>query len=275
MTYTTNYNLKKPGTDDLVDIADLNDNADTIDTALAAKQDTLTAGTGIDITGNVISATGGGGGGGSRLPSAYQEVEYIESDGTGQYIDTGFLPSDNCSATFDFALDLPISAGGVFIGGSRESSGVKQFYFMMQDVSSKTTISVKMSGDNFTHSKQINNTSPSSAVTILPRSKVAIALNGGNYYNDIVCGEQKSGTITAFSSTYSVHLFGINNGGTNSQQTGDIYFYGFKAYTGVTLVRDLIPCYRIADNEIGMYDIVNDVFYTNAGTGTFTKGADV
>lgn len=26
---------------------------------------------------------------------------------------------------------------------------------------------------------------------------------------------------------------------------------------------------------IGMYDIVNDTFYTNAGTGTFGKGQDI
>ena len=45
MTYTTNYNLKKPGTDDLVDIDDLNGNADIIDSALAGKQDTLPNGT--------------------------------------------------------------------------------------------------------------------------------------------------------------------------------------------------------------------------------------
>lgn len=32
-------------------------------TLLQGKQDTLTAGTGIDITNNIISATGGGGGG--------------------------------------------------------------------------------------------------------------------------------------------------------------------------------------------------------------------
>jgi len=44
MTYTTNYNLKKPDTTDLVDVADLNDNADTIDAALAGKQDTLPSG---------------------------------------------------------------------------------------------------------------------------------------------------------------------------------------------------------------------------------------
>ena len=46
----------------LVAIADSND--------LAGKQDKLTAGTGIDITGNVISVTGGGGGG-----SAWNEID--------------------------------------------------------------------------------------------------------------------------------------------------------------------------------------------------------
>jgi hypothetical protein len=38
---------------------------------------------------------------------------------------------------------------------------------------------------------------------------------------------------------------------------------------------DFVPCYRIADSVIGMYDVVNDVFYTNNGSGTFSKGSDV
>ena len=37
----------------------------------------------------------------------------------------------------------------------------------------------------------------------------------------------------------------------------------------------LVPCYRKSDNVIGAYDTVTDTFYTNAGTGTFTKGNDV
>lgn len=211
----------------------------------------------------------------SRLPAEYQEVEYIKSDGTGQYIDTGFLPSDNCSVEFDIALDLPISAGGLFIGGSRESGGVKQFLFMSQDSNSKSTIAVKISTAEPFADKQISNTSRSSAVTILPRNKVCFGINNGDYANSEICGEQHSAVITAFSSAYSVHLFGINNGGTHSQQTGNILCYGFKAYTGITLALNLIPCYRITDSVIGMYDIVNNVFYTNAGSGTFTKGADV
>lgn len=38
---------------------------------------------------------------------------------------------------------------------------------------------------------------------------------------------------------------------------------------------NLVPCYRKSDGEIGMYDLVNGVFYTNSGSGTFIKGDDV
>ena len=38
---------------------------------------------------------------------------------------------------------------------------------------------------------------------------------------------------------------------------------------------DLVPCYRKSDGEIGMYDLVSNTFFTNQGTGTFLKGADV
>lgn len=38
-TYTQNYNLKKPAPEDFVDVADLNENADLIDAALAGKAD--------------------------------------------------------------------------------------------------------------------------------------------------------------------------------------------------------------------------------------------
>lgn len=40
-------------------------------------------------------------------------------------------------------------------------------------------------------------------------------------------------------------------------------------------ILNLIPCYRKSDDVIGMYDTVTQTFYINAGTGTFLKGADV
>ena len=46
--------------------------------------------------------------------------------------------------------------------------------------------------------------------------------------------------------------------------------FGCEVYSNNTLIRDFIPCYRKFDGKIGLYDTVNNVFYTNAGTGEFT-----
>jgi hypothetical protein len=40
-------------------------------------------------------------------------------------------------------------------------------------------------------------------------------------------------------------------------------------------VRDFIPVYRKSDSVVGMYDSVNDVFYTNKWSGSFTKWPDL
>ena len=40
-------------------------------------------------------------------------------------------------------------------------------------------------------------------------------------------------------------------------------------------IYDLVPCYRKSDTVIWLYDLVNNQFYTNSWTGTFTKWADV
>ena len=51
--------------------------------------------------------------------------------------------------------------------------------------------------------------------------------------------------------------------------------YELKMWKDDVLVRNFIPCYRKSDNVIGLYDLVNNVFYLNQGTGTFIKGEDI
>ena len=46
-------------------------------------------------------------------------------------------------------------------------------------------------------------------------------------------------------------------------------FKEIQIYENDILVRDFIPCIRKQDNKPGLYDIVNNVFYTNQGTGEF------
>ena len=48
-----------------------------------------------------------------------------------------------------------------------------------------------------------------------------------------------------------------------------VKLYTFTIYNYSAKIMDLIPVKRIADDEIGLYDIVSKTFFTNAGTGSF------
>ena len=65
------------------------------------------------------------------------------------------------------------------------------------------------------------------------------------------------------------------------EAVGELHFDGYgkcwylKIYDhNKVLLRDLVPC-KNSNNIVGMYDIVNDVFYTNAGTDNFIGGPEV
>ena len=54
-----------------------------------------------------------------------------------------------------------------------------------------------------------------------------------------------------------------------------VKIYSYRASLDGQLLRDFVPCKRNSDDELGMYDLVNNAFYTNAGTGTFTAGVEI
>ena len=53
---------------------------------------------------------------------------------------------------------------------------------------------------------------------------------------------------------------------------GDIY--SFKVYDNDVLIRDFIPV-KTLENQIGLWDLVEDKFYGNAGTGAFVAGPEI
>ena len=46
--------------------------------------------------------------------------------------------------------------------------------------------------------------------------------------------------------------------------------YSFNIKRNDEYVINMVPCRRVSDGELGMYDYVSKKFYTNSGTGTFT-----
>ena len=85
----------------------------------------------------------------------------------------------------------------------------------------------------------------------------------GVTYTGFTCG-----TSTTSTPLYMFAYAGNPGSGIHSG-TGNIYYC--KIYNNGVLVRDFIPC--ISDtNAIGMYDLVENKFYGNNGTGTFVAG---
>lgn len=189
-------------------------------------------------------------------PAAYQQVEYIENTGT-QYIDTRFIPSNNTS------IEMKVSnrtASNACLYCARGISGFTDNTYTAFLISRVLRVDY--------YNKQYENIITTTADTtyVYKQQKNLVYLNGEL---------KKTLEESEFSSEYNMFLMASHQGGTNISNIPTMKLYYCKIWDDETLVRDMVPCYRISDNVVGMYDKVNDVFYTNAGTGTFEKGPNV
>ena len=190
----------------------------------------------------------------SQLPTEYQEVEYIESSGT-QYIDTGYKPtSNNLRIACEFEYTADHSASSVF--GSESSGkysivpwGAPEFY-----VGSSTQLLAQTTALNTKYALDAH----ANAGTL------TVSLNGTTH------SASYSGSILT---TVNMGIFCNIIAGVASQFCS-MKLYAMYIYDNGNLVRDFVPCYRKSDNVAGLYDLVNNVFYTNAGSGVFAVGAD-
>lgn len=195
------------------------------------------------------------------LPSEYKQVEYIQYTGT-QYIDTGFQPNLDNGFKFEVRYGMDNLSGRSCLL-SNYYGVQKHVSFEMPDNSYNVrayykdgTIDKRCGDANL----QINN-----ATFEMTPTSYKITQNSAS----------ETGSVTADgTSAANVYMF-IDNNKRFSTFTRQIKMYRCKIYDGPTLVRDFVPCYKISGTVIGMYDIVNGVFYENAGTGTFVKGDSV
>ena len=192
----------------------------------------------------------------SILPLEYQQIEYLRSTGT-QYIDTGVIPDNETGFSIDMSLDN--MATDRFLFGCRQDSG--EYSRFVLGVSQNIYFGFGMAVNNLAKWKVNINTFFNAKLNFL-NSRVANV----NDNNDLGINPLKVAI------TYSIIMFGRNSAGSISSSAQTIK--ACKISQGDAIIRDFIPCYRKADGVAGMYDLVEGVFYTNKGTGTFIKGAN-
>lgn len=198
----------------------------------------------------------------------YQEVEYLQASGT-QYLNNVYsMPSGWFSGETHFEIDaMPISSTGVFFGNWYNSgSNYYNSYWLGCDPNNKMVVTCGYTGnsaDNLIFD-YTNNT----------RYLIEIDGNNTNLSMKVNGVEQKTRTVSTYS-TYPIPVFAQRNANSTLEKKMNGRVYGIRISKNGTDTLNLYPCYRLSDSVAGMYDKANGVFYTNAGTGTFTVGADV
>lgn len=184
----------------------------------------------------------------SRLPTEYQEVKYLKSNGK-QYIDSEVI----ASTTIITEVKCQSFVGNKCIVGMGTTASQRyQIY-----ANTNMVYSVSVAGEAISFgSVPITEVS---TIKLDPIAKKA-SINGIEYDHPF------DGTVQE----RSLWLFARNqtSNATNYYSTTNMWYC--KMWDGGNLIRDFVPCYRKSDGAAGLYDLVTETFFTNAGTGEFS-----
>lgn len=182
------------------------------------------------------------------LPDGYTQLEYLQSDGS-QYIDTGFVPNQNSRITLDYQNEGTSFAS---LCGSQAAANTSSLLFYLNS----TTVYPQY-GDCKLAAYEI-------AETTSNRLIYDLSASGAKVGNNSV-----SVSAANFSAGCNAMLFVVNIGGTLDARKAVGKLYSCQIYDNGNLVRDYVPC-KNPSGVYGLYDMVTETFYTNAGSGSFT-----
>lgn len=222
---------------------------------------------------DVISYLLGKNAGGSILPSIYQQIEYIETTGT-QYIDTDKLSTPQTKIEFTYLSKKEIDESYQNLFGTQYDAAHRRTYAL---ITSKNNLQVGFNVSE--NSSYFMTTTGSFATSSSDENLIVVESNTKNHYvydvpnksmsfNDYTC--TTTDILDLQGSYKSLLIFQRNaNSGIPTVNFAKGKLYDFKWYENDEIVMDLVPCIRKIDNKRGLYDIIGNRFYGNAGSGEF------
>lgn len=185
----------------------------------------------------------------------FQLVEYIQSTGT-QYVNTGINPTQNTKMELDVAF---LGSSGTNVAGVRNTSADTTNRFGIISFGSANKLGA------FFGAASVQGAAFDQARHSYALDSSALIMDGTSY------AVTSGGT---FACTYPITLGAWNNG-ANGVECNSARIYSCKLYGNGEMVRNLVPCYRKSDNVPGLWDKVENRFFMNAGSGSFTVGQNV
>lgn len=204
------------------------------------------------------------------LPTTYQEVEYLKANGE-QYLKLNFNPTDFDDFKSSFIIDSRKTTMDLFGASASTSAGASSSkVFRLIETGSGQDGAFDIAFGNSWVLAQTR-TFFETGTKYNVRGTIRNGLQSV-YVDDV---KVLSYNYTANITTNNLMLFTLNYGGsagTSDKVIGKVFQTEFSNYDNQYI---LVPCYRKIDNKPGMYDVINQVFYTNQGTGEFEVGGNV
>lgn len=207
-----------------------------------------------------IQAIPSGGNVPHEVPDGYTQLKWLKSSGT-QAINTGVAPT----------LETQLQVQGFLLEGNGQ-------YYPMAGCTNPSCVvcapsqfySNTYNGFGNVSDKQINAPWASDSIPVytINKTEVKVTVEGfTKTYSTAINATTMSGD-----SGTRIFLFARGQAAGDFARMSKCQMYRAKIWDNGTLVRDFVPAMRNSDEVLGMYDIVGNLFYTNAGTGVFTGG---
>ena len=195
--------------------------------------------------------------GSTRLPQGYTEVEYIRNSNYNAYINTGVIPYDNTSNRFTVTAKVNSEyhsnlACATIIACEEVNSPYYGFGYRYKCSAQQDVLEFFGADGTVSHTSAATS---DSAVTV-------------------------TFTKTADSSKtmdVPLYIFGAcgNASYTSATRYSDSTLYSMSVVKNNETIRDFIPAKRDSDSVYGLYDLINDVFYTSPNGNNFIGGEPI
>ena len=205
------------------------------------------------------------------LPADYQQVEFIRSTGT-QYIDTGLqfaaYPFKKVITFSDVVQGSGASSLPNWVNGSWANDSNNRSGGIGLKTNSKIGLGIGTTGLGSSPYEIDNPTTPTT-VTIEVLSSTSAKFTGGSVDYDSIT--YSGGALSG----YTDYLFGAHYNGTTSLWAAGVKIYRAEYYNNGVHVADMIPVKKISTGEYGMYDLIRQQWFGNAGSDAFTAGNEI
>lgn len=194
-----------------------------------------------------------------RIPTEYTELDYVEANGN-QYIVTDYVAKANTTVSLkEYVTTSTLALYHIFSGNQFRAPFVGLF-------ESTTPAVIYKNGTEY---RYLNDGS----VTIAPYTDYEFKVEGDKVYaNDELIIENATPTMEG-NDTVPCAVFAYGGSPSTSQYHAKARLYYLTVKEGDTVVRDYVPCYNKSTNKIGLFDTVNQKFWTS--TSSLIKGNEV